>query len=353
MWSPKYNLTNNIVRNLTEIAEEKVIIERAKIVPQNEVRLRRQALIRMTQSSTAIEGNQLGISDIAALIAHKKVDAPARDIYEIRNYLSAIKYVQLLVGKKQKITEHVLLHLHKLVTADTLPKHQAGHYRSTGVHIIKRRLGHPIEVIYTAADAAKVPGLVRELLFWITKTSIDKKIHPIIVAGIAHHEIAAIHPFSDSNGRTARALATLILWQRGYDFRQLFALEDFYNQDRPRYYDAINIGLTYDGRLKDSTKWLEYFVEGFAEEIRGVKARILSLARKKVGIGVQTKVILDPQQLRIIDFIDQVGRIAVTDVMEILSIPKRTAQYELLRLKKMRMIKQIGKGRATYYQLRS
>ncbi|PIP16978.1 MAG: hypothetical protein COX44_02460 [Candidatus Portnoybacteria bacterium CG23_combo_of_CG06-09_8_20_14_all_37_13] len=35
--------------------------------------------------------------------------------------------------------------------------------------------------------------------------------------------MAAIHPFADGNGRTARALATLVLYQRGFDFKRLFA----------------------------------------------------------------------------------------------------------------------------------
>ncbi|MDO9399769.1 MAG: Fic family protein, partial [bacterium] len=56
-------------------------------------------------------------------------------------------------------------------------------------------------------------------LFYSSKNkqlSENKDINPVIAAGIVHQEIAAIHPFSDGNGRTARALATLILYQRGY-----------------------------------------------------------------------------------------------------------------------------------------
>ncbi|MEA3398200.1 MAG: Fic family protein [Patescibacteria group bacterium] len=47
-----------------------------------------------------------------------------------------------------------------------------------------------------------------------------------ILARIVRQELAAIHPFFDGNRRTTRVLATLILYQRGYDFRRLFALKD-------------------------------------------------------------------------------------------------------------------------------
>ena len=179
----------------------------------------------------------------------------------------------------------------------------------------------------------------------------EQDIHPIIVAGIIHQEIAAIHPFTDGNGRTARALATLILYQRGYDFRRLFALEDYYNKDRPKYYQAINIGKNYKERRIDFTPWLEYFVKGFKLEIDNVKARVKSLSLKKIGKKIQSQIYLDPNQLKILDFLDQVSRITVKDVVDILECPKRTAQAQLQGLKKLKIISQVGKGPASGYIL--
>ena len=71
MFKPKYKLTNKILSYLTSITEAKVIIERAKILPAQEFKLRRQALIRMTQSSTAIEGNILDIKQVEDLLNKK------------------------------------------------------------------------------------------------------------------------------------------------------------------------------------------------------------------------------------------------------------------------------------------
>lgn len=113
------------------------------------------------------------------------------------------------------------------------------------------------------------------------RKSEEEDLNPVIVAGIAHLELAAIHPFTDGNGRTARALATLILYKRGYDFRHLFALEDYYNKDLQSYYASINTGENYENRKADITTWLEYFIEGFREEIMQVKGRVTTLAIKK------------------------------------------------------------------------
>lgn len=351
MFRPSYKLTSKTVAILTAIAESKAVIERARLLPKNEVKLRRQALIRMTHSSTEIEGNILNLKQVEAIAAHKKIDAPARDIYEVKNYLQALKYIDQFVQKKQPITEKTLLKVHKLVTDKTLPEEQSGHYRQGPIFVVRRRLGLPDEIVYTGPDAKDVPHLCSDLIMWLKKSE-GQSISPVIVASILHQEIAAIHPFSDGNGRTARAMATLILYQRGYDFRRLFALEDYYNKDRAKYYEAINIGKNYQERENDVTSWLEYFVEGFKEEIDNVKAQIIALSLKKVDKGIESKIYLDKDQLKLLDFLDQIGRITIKDAVDILSCPKRTAQLKLRQLKNLGIIIQIGKGPSSAYVLK-
>jgi len=94
MFNPQYKLTDKIVNLLTVIAEAKAVINRAKLLPKHELRLRRQALIRMTHSSTGIEGNQLNIHQVEAIYKHQKIEAQPRDIFEVENYLKAIRYIE-------------------------------------------------------------------------------------------------------------------------------------------------------------------------------------------------------------------------------------------------------------------
>lgn len=348
MFNPKYKLTNQILQNLTAIAEAKGMIDRAKILPQQELRLRRQAVIRMTHHSTEIEGNQLNLGQVEALYARKKIDAPDRDIYEVKNYLSALKYIAKTVAAKQPITEKIILKIHKLVADKTLATKYCGHYRPGPIYVVRRRLGQPQTILYTGPTAKQVPTLMAEFVIWL-KASVAEEISPVIVAAIAHMEIAAIHPFNDGNGRTARALATLILYQRGYDFRRLFALEDYYNTNRPAYYKAINLGRTYEERRADITSWLEYFIKGFKEEIDKVKTKILPLSTRVIDSKIKSQIYLTPEQLKIIDLLDQAGRITVKDVEHELFCPRRTAQLQLQKLKKVKIIKAVGKGKNTFY----
>lgn len=350
MFNPRYKLNDKIVSDLTHIAETKAVIERAKLLPQAEIRLRHQALIRMTHSSTAIEGNNLNLRQVEAVYARKKINAPVRDVYEVQNYLAALRHIGQVVKKNSAISEKVILKIHKLVTDKTLRPDESGYWRKHAVYVIRRKWGSADETIYTGPDAKKVPQLMADLVKWTTQSE-PENINPVIVAGIVHQEIAAIHPFTDGNGRTARALATLILYARGYDFRRLFALEDYYNKDRTKYYSAINIGKNYEERRADFTPWLQYFVKGFRDEIDNVKAKAMTLGAKKFDGKIETQIYLNPEQLKILDSLDQIGKITVKDVINILKIPRRTAQLELQKLKKLKIIKQTGKGPSSAYVL--
>lgn len=351
MFKPSYKITSKIVGMLTAIVESKAVIERAKLLPKNEIKLRRQALIRMSHSSTGIEGNILNFKQVEAIAARKKIDAPARDVYEVENYLKTLKYIEKIVDNNQPITEKTLLKIHKLVTDKTLPSDQSGHYRKGPIYVVRRRIGLPDEIVYTGPDSRDVPSLCRDLIQWL-KEGEKRDTNPVIVAGIIHQEIAAIHPFQDGNGRTARAMATLTLYRRGYDFRRLFALEDYYNKDRGKYYGAIDVGKNYKERKTDITPWLEYFVRGFKEEIDNVRTQVASLSLKRVNKGIESKIYLDKDQLKLLDFLDQIGRITIKDAIDVLGSPKRTAQSKLNQLKKLGIIVQTGKGPSSAYILK-
>lgn len=352
MFTPGYKLSGKMVNMLIAIAEAKTAIERAKLLPKQELKLRHQALVRMTHASTKIEGNALNLRQVEAIHARQKINAPARDIYEAENYLKALRYISQTVSQKKPITGKTILKIHRLVTDKTLPKDQSGNYRKELVFVVRRRISDPKqqEILYTAPPAKKVIGLINDLIGWLNRAE-KEEINPVIVAGVIHQEIAAIHPFADGNGRTARAFATLVLYRRGYDFRRLFALEDYYNRDREGYYQAINIGKNYETRRVDLTTWLEYFIEGFKEEIDAVKARVTALSRIKIDETVSSQIYLSKEQIKIIDALEQIGRITIQDTVDILECPKRTAQLYLQKLKKIKMINQIGKGPASAYIL--
>lgn len=87
--------------------------------PKWEASLRRQAKLRNTHSSTAIEGNKLTLEQVEALSEGKDVIAPDRDKKEALNYLEALDAVHSFTDKGNIRVED-LLNIHRMVSKDVL-----------------------------------------------------------------------------------------------------------------------------------------------------------------------------------------------------------------------------------------
>lgn len=345
MFNPQFTITPHILNALTriEVLREKIAL--CPIHPKEEYRLKHEAILSMVHHSTAIEGNTLNEFEIEKVLAGKKIDAQDREIHEVKNYKKALDWISR--KKTADITGKDILKIHNLVSTNILRKERTGKYRQEPVYVVSRTLISQ-EIRYTAPDHKKVPRLVKDLCDWIN-ASRKQKLSPIIIAAIAHAEIAAIHPFIDGNGRTARLLATLILYTEHYDFRKLFALENYYNTNRRDYYAAIHLGKNYQERKNNNlSNWLEYFSTGFLVEMELVMDKIKPFLYLKKA-NQKKQIILSKNELRILDFLQEMNSITSSDIEDILTVSKRTAQRHLKNLIKKGLIKKHGNKKNSRY----
>lgn len=163
--------------------------------------------IGLTYSSNAIEGNTLTETETKVVLEDGLTIAgkPLKDHYEVSGHSEAFDKVWDL-AKKQSITEKDILNIHKLFYY-RIDKANAGHYRKVPVIITGTDFVPPL--------ASKVPTQMKKFAEKISK--IKKKHHPIEAAALLHLELVNIHPFVDGNGRTARLLMNLALFQAGYN----------------------------------------------------------------------------------------------------------------------------------------
>ena len=232
-----------------------------------------------------------------------------------------------------------------MLTQNTLENaSDCGVYRTRYVVVGNRLTG---EVIFRPPLNEDVPKLMKALIAWINSPD-AQTIDPIIEAGIAHYEFVRIHPFVDGNGRTARVLATLILYLRGFDAKQFFCLDDYYDSDRPAYYRILQ---SVNQKTLDLTNWLEYFVEGVKVSITAVKERVIRLSSERLRKARKGQVALTERQMKIVEFINQNGQITNRDVRSMFHISNRAALDEIMKLLKMKVIKTLGKGRNLHYEI--
>lgn len=345
MFTPKYQITDKILSDLTKIAEIKGMVEKSTLLPARESFLRKTAIIKMAHTSTSIEGNVLNEYQVEKVAEGKMVQAEDAQIKEVKNYLSALKKVDALSEKNKDFSKADILDIHKIITSGLVELKKSGHFRPGTVYIVNVEPGGKEEVAYTPPLASQVPLLIDELLDWLKKA---QAVHPVMRAGLLHYQFVTIHPFTDGNGRVARILTLLHLYQSDWDFKKSLVLEDYYNRDRKKYYENLQTAETYKKRENiDLTGWLEYFVEGFRIEAEKLKDQVIMLSAVKPQES--GKQILDRDELKIIDFVTTVGQVTSSEAVDILEVPKRTAQAKLMRLVNANVLKRMGKGPASYY----
>lgn len=351
MFNPKFTITPSILDKIAQISEIKTIVERSRVLPKSELELKRQAVIRMVHTSTSIEGNRLAQYQVSKVLENLPVKGDSQSIQEVKNYQKALHLMDEIADKNVPVNIQDVLEIQKTVTQDILPQAKSGHFRPSTVYVVNTD-GNVDKIMYRPPSAKKVPVLVQDLLDWLEKAT-KENLHPVIRAGILHLELASIHPFTDGNGRTTRIMTQLHLIQSQWDFRRILVLDEYYNQDRMEYYNALQIASTYHDRIgKDITSWLEYFTEGFLVEALRVKGDIEATGLDKVK-SAGDQIFLDRDEIPILDFITTCGRITSDDVVDILGIAKRTAQLKLKTLSDKGLLQMQGKGPATYYVLKS
>jgi len=347
MLHPNFKLTNKIVNSIAEISASREVILNASILPQWDIKLKKDAILKRVHHSTSIEGNPLTFEQVEALIEGRPVAARDVDKQEVLNYVKVLEYIDNLdIGEKKekKITEEMILKIHRLNTQKVLSESKSGHYREGPVYVVDE-FG---KIIYEPPPEEDVPKLMKEFIEWINRTE-AKSLYPVLEAGICHYELVRIHPFYDGNGRTARALATLILCLRGFDTKKFFALDDYYNEDRERYYAALQ---TIDPKTVDITKWLEYFVEGVAVSMGKVKETVLKFSLDKRFRDLKGQVFLDEKQMKTLEYLLKHGRITASEYLEMFDVSVRTARNHLNKLIELDLIKPVGPQKKRYYQLK-
>lgn len=350
MYSPTFSITAKILSDISEIAEIKTIVERSKILPEREAVLRRRAVVRIAHTSTSIEGNLLAEYQVEKVLAGEKVMAEENFVKEVKNYERALTLVDEL-AKKKETGERDILNLHRLVIKGLAGPGKTGRWRPAEIYVVTPKKDHD-ELQYTGPKAEEVSGLVKELLKWVGMKT-EEGLHPIIVAAILHFQFVSIHPFTDGNGRVGRLLTQAYLYQRGWDFRKLITLENYYAKDRKGYIGTLRDvgGETFSTVMKaDVTRWIEYFTNGFLAEARKVKDMILPIT---VTAKDDEVVRLDRDEIKMLDFLATMGQMKSEDVVDLLGIPKRTAQLKLKNLVAKGVMEMKGKGPGTYYVLKS
>ena len=349
MYSPKYSITNKVLKNIGVVEACKEVIENAPLVPSYEKQFQTDALARTLHHGTHIEGNELNLQQAKKIIEGQEVYGRDRDIQEVVNYRNVMTLLDELVYKKGEPNLDSLLDIHKAVVEKIVDPAKVGVLRTTQV-IIKEE--GTDKIVLKPPPFVEVPYLLEDFFSWLNSEP-AKDIHSIIRAGIAHYVLVAIHTFVEGNGRTVRAFTQLLMMKEEYDIKRFFSLEENFDSDLASYYDALfqvdkesqNIA------SRDLTVWIEYFTQVVAVELSKIKEKVRKLSldtRLKVKFGEQIS--LSERQMRLMEYISDQGGAPMADLKKLIPmVSEDTILRDLKGLQDKNIIKKEGSTKSARY----
>ncbi|MFZ0827966.1 MAG: Fic family protein [Verrucomicrobiia bacterium] len=331
-YQPQFIITPALLARVEQIAALRERILAATVEVPWIPALQKDTRTRNTHSSTAIEGNPLTLEQVRAVEEGREIPAvAARAKREVVNYFAALRFVEKNAAKKT-ISHEEILSLHKIMAGDVMDQGTAGRYRTIAV-----RVGH-----YVPPPPGDVSGLMFELLAWWNKES--PKMSPVLSSAIIHYRFESIHPFADGNGRTGRALALWELYRRGFDTHHIFSVDEFYWENRPRYYAALD-AVRREG--EDLSGWLEYAAEGLQLTLERVWTRV-----QKLSAGsTRTKLVLRPKQEQLLQLLRDQKSMTPQEIWDALGVSKQGAIKLMQPLLDAGLVRRIGTRKSGRYIL--
>ncbi len=170
------------------------------------------SLMEEAISSSQMEGAAT-TRKVAKEMLRKKIAPRDKSQRMILNNYQTINFI--IANKKKPLTEEMLLDIHRLMTEGTMTNPEdAGRFRSNDDVVVEDGITH--EIVHTPPSHKEIPHFIEHLCDFFNEERAKIFIHPIIRGIIIHFMVAYMHPFTDGNGRTARALFYWYMLRQGY-----------------------------------------------------------------------------------------------------------------------------------------
>lgn len=333
-FAPRFIVTAPLLRELETIAELKTRIAAATVQVAWIPHLAQDSRQRGARASTAIEGNPLTLEEVRALEGGAALPSHTeRSRREVLNYFASLRWIEKRAKRRKPVTHEDLFRLHSLLAGEVMDQGEAGRYRTIAVRVGRHLPPSP----------DLVSGLMRELLDWWNGPSADWS--PVLTSAILHYQFEDIHPFADGNGRVGRMLALWELYRRGFDTHHIFSIDEFYWEDRSRYYTGLAAVPKSGG---DLTAWLGYTTEGLRVTLERVWLRVQQFSAK----AAVRKTVLRPSQERLLHLLrEKPEGLAPAELWSALDVTKQGAAHILAPLLKAKLVKRTGTRKSGRYLL--
>lgn len=224
------------------------------------------SIIEESISSSQMEGANTTRKKAKEMIQQQKRPRNKSEQMIMNNYMT-MKHI--VSNKHETITPQRILEIHKLISKDTLDdKTEEGKFRDNNeVFVINHSSS---EIVHTPPDFTELARLMEDLCDFFNKDG-EEFIHPIVKGCIIHFMIGWIHPFTDGNGRTARAIFYWYMLKSNYWLTEYLSISRIIKDSKSQYEKAYQYSEIDDN---DLSYFLTYHIKTMEKSYDALKAYI-------------------------------------------------------------------------------
>lgn len=341
-----------VTHQLTRINAVLGRINAADIWPASAEALRFNAQVGTIHYSTLIEGNRLGILE-AQRAARGELDRETRAEIELVNYVDALDLLDSLLAEDGlQLTEELFKRVHYEATKGLgtpdgpFKPHHEGEWRDGEAGV-----WDPMTqaLVHTGSPQKEVRPRMLGLIDWVN----DKLTKPVewpapVVAGILHFNVVEVHPFADGNGRAARLLTMALLMKTAHAPGRLFNFDAHYGKDKDAYLEALR---SVRAQTLSQEAWMQYFLDGLANEYERVAAEINRLGTIGRTAGGQRLQLSDNQQKGLTDLmLRRISEFKRSEYEFAAGVSRNTATRDLNKLADAGVLQRMGDGPSRRYR---
>lgn len=306
--------------------------------PQTLERLQEISIIQSTDASNRIEGIWTSNKRLRELVEEKS-EPRNRNEQEILGYREALALVHERY-EYIRLTKNDILTLHNRLYS-YYPNRGRGKYKQTENVIAEKNEKGEEKIRFIPVSPLLVEENMERMLAEIENVKRKKEVDPLLYIPHFILDFLCIHPFNDGNGRMARLLTLLLLYQSGYLVGKYISIEMIIEKTKGEYYDTLQ---------KSSVGWHE----GENNPIPFVKYMLGVILKAYEIFNERHEGLLDDEKTsaeRIYGLIQRsVEPLSKAEIVLLCpEVSQKTVERALNKLKNDEKIVMVGRGRNTRY----
>lgn len=300
--------------------------------------------------SSEIEGELLNPEQVRSSIARRLGIEVAGTAHDERNVEGV---VEMMLDATQNYTDELIeerlfgWHAALFPTGRSgMYKINVGAWREHPMKVTSGYMGKEI-VHFEAPEANRLGKEMQTFLMWLNG---KEEMDAVIKAAIAHLWFVTIHPFDDGNGRTARAIADLLLARADQSSQRFYSMSAQIQKESNGYYAILE--RTQKGDL-DITEWLNWFLDCLYRSMESTEKTIEKALERARFWELHRGVDFNARQYKMLQvlFDEFFGKLNVSKWAKITKTSTDTALRDIQDLIKKDILKQEGAGRSTSYRI--